>query len=272
MHKFESEKLKRSSVVSLGAKSANFERTEEENSTRIELAAAYRLVHMFGWEELIYNHITCRIHAAKSNEPERFLINPYGMGFDEVTASSLITVDTEGNVIDSGTGSGRVNAAGFLIHSAVHEARKDAHCVIHVHQEDVVAVGARPEGLVPVGQAYYALGEITKHDYEGLALLENEKESIVRDLGERSKVMILKNHGCVTLGSTVAEAFIKLYFLVRACQQQVKAGPTALLPRKHVQEMATEQAMGFNAEGFGVLEFAYLKRKLERLYGVDYKR
>jgi ribulose-5-phosphate 4-epimerase/fuculose-1-phosphate aldolase len=266
-----------------------------DQQNRIDLAAAYRLSAMFGWEELIYNHLTCRLES-DAGEPERFLINPYGMGFDEVTASSLVTIDTEGsvtttvyqshacthieklthtfagNVLDPGTGTGRVNCAGFLIHSSVHEARPDAKCVIHFHQEDVVAVSTRPEGLMPVGQAYYALGDITTHDYEGLALLEGEKVSLVRDLGSKSKVMILHNHGALTCGSSIAEAFIKMYFLVRACQQQIKAGPTAKVPPKNIQHMATEQATGFNAEGFGTLEFAYLKRKLERLHGSDYKQ
>ena len=263
--KFEAEKLK-----TLAPKPPSA-RTEEEKQLRVQLAAAYRLTHMFGWEELIYNHITCRLRSAPG-EPERFLINPYGWGFDEVTASSLVTIDTDGNVLDPGTGSGRVNAAGFLIHSAVHAARPDAHCVIHIHQSDVVAVGARPGGLQPVGQAFYALGPITTHDYEGLALLEDEKKSLVQDLGTKSKVMMLKNHGCLTLGETIAEAFIKLFFLVRACEQQVKAGPTVEIPSEHVRAMAVEQAATFNSEGFGALEFAYLQRKLERLSGKDYRQ
>ena len=263
--------MRRLSKVAMALKHSNeVAGKTAEQETRVQLAAAYRLSSYFGWEELVYNHITCRIKTPPG-EPERFLINPYGMGFDEVTASSLVVIDTAGNVIDPGSSSGRVNPAGFVIHSAVHEARPDAQCVFHVHQEDVVAVSAMPQGLRPIGQAFYALGDVTYHDYEGLALLEKEKKTLVQDLGMNSKVMILKNHGCLTLGSTVAEAFIKMFFLVRACQQQVKAGPDALVPSENVQHLATDQSLGFNKEGFGTLEFAYLQRKLERMQGVDYK-
>ena len=123
-----------------------------------------------------------------------------------------------------------------------------------------------------MGQAYYALGEVTTHENEGLALEDEEKVTLVRDLGPTSKVMMLQNHGCITLGLTVAEAFSKMYFLVRACQQQVKAGPNYKVPQKNVQKLAQEQSDGFNVEGFGDLEFAYLQRKLERICGTEYKK
>lgn len=248
-------------------------RSPEEQTLRVELAAAYRLAAMFGWEELIYNHFTCRLPQNHPNEPERFLINSFGMGFDEVTASSLVTVDVHGKVVDPGSRAGVINPAGYVIHSAVHEARQDATCVLHVHQSDVVAISARKEGLLPVGQSYYALGQITTHDYEGIALLEGEKVTLVRDLGPTSNVMMLKNHGCLTLGRTVPEAFVRLYFLILACQQQVRAGHAeqlAAFPPLQVQALAGKQATGFS-QNTGRLEFDLLVRRYEQQFGTAYK-
>jgi ribulose-5-phosphate 4-epimerase/fuculose-1-phosphate aldolase len=191
--------------------------TEQEWQTRVDLAAAYRLVALYGWDDLIFTHISSRVPGAEHH----FLLNPYGMMFEEVTASSLVKVDLAGNkVMESPY---FVNPAGFTIHSAVHAAREDALCVMHLHTLYGIAVSAQKEGLLPISQqAMLALQSLAYHDYEGLALNEDEKPRLVSDLGDKNH-MILRNHGLLTVGSSPAEAFLAMFLLERACKIQILA-------------------------------------------------
>src|SRR5688572_25269100 len=174
---------------------------------RVNLAACYRLVAMYGWADLIFTHISARVPGPEHH----FLINPYGMLFDEITASSLVKVDLHGRkVLDSAYD---INPAGFVIHSAVHEARDDANCVLHVHSVNGVAISAQEDGVLPLSQhSIFVLSSLGYHDYEGVALNEDEKPRLVRDLGEKNFLM-LRNHGLLTCGPTVAEAFLYMYIL-----------------------------------------------------------
>src|SRR5678816_3329608 len=187
--------------------SAPGDRSEQEWQVRIDLAAAYRLVAHYGWDDLIFTHISARVPGPEHH----FLINPYGMMFNEITASSLVKVDLEGNkVLDSPYD---INPAGFVIHSAVHEARDDANCVLHVHSVNGVAVSAQEEGLLPLSQhSMFVLASLAYHDYEGVALEDDEKPRLVRDLGRR-RFLMLRNHGLLTVGRSVAEAFVAMYFI-----------------------------------------------------------
>jgi ribulose-5-phosphate 4-epimerase/fuculose-1-phosphate aldolase len=185
---------------------------------RVDVAACYRLVALFGMNDLVYNHISGRV----PDEEGRFLINPYGYAYEEVTASSLVKVDFEGNVVaDSGTGYG-INHAGFVIHSAVHRARADVGCVIHTHSVAGMAVSALKCGLLPLTQNAMFFVEIGYHDYEGPALKLDEQQRLVRDLGSRA-AMVLRNHGLLAVGATACEAFVVMHWLERACQAQLAA-------------------------------------------------
>ena len=191
--------------------------SEEEWAIRVDLAAAYRMVAYYGWDDLIFTHLSARIPGPEHH----FLLNPYQLMFEEVTASSLVKVDVHGNPVEPTPFI--TNPAGFTIHSAVHMAREDAQAVIHLHTPDGQAVSAHGEGLLPLTQTAMAIrGEIAYHDYEGIAVDLDERERLVADLGDKS-AMILRNHGTLALGETVGEAFIKIYFLERACEAQVKA-------------------------------------------------
>lgn len=183
---------------------------------RVDLAAAYRLVAHFGWDDLVFTHISARVPGPEHH----FLINPYGMLFDEITASSLVKIDLQANVVlDVGY---PVNPAGFTIHSAVHEAREDAQCVLHLHTLDGIAVATTKEGLLPLNQtAQLVTSDLCYHEYEGIAFDHGERPRLVRDL-ESKHVMILRNHGTLTLGASVAAAFTRMYFLERACSMQVR--------------------------------------------------
>jgi ribulose-5-phosphate 4-epimerase/fuculose-1-phosphate aldolase len=189
----------------------------EEWQTRVDLAAAYRLVALYGWDDLIFTHISARVPGPEHH----FLLNPYGMMFEEVTASSLVKVDLAGNkAMES---SYFVNPAGFTIHSAVHAAREDALCVMHLHTDYGIAVSAQKDGLLPISQqAMLARASLAYHDYEGLALNEDEKPRLVADLGDKQQ-MILRNHGLLTVGRTTAEAFLAMFLLERACKIQILA-------------------------------------------------
>lgn len=191
--------------------------SEAEWSARVELAALYRLVALYGWDDMIHTHISARLPG---DEPQ-FLINPYGFFFDEMTASCLVKVDLEGNVLSRTDNF--INPAGFTIHSAVHGARSDAHWVIHIHADAGVAVSAQKEGLLPLTQhALVVRPHVAYHDYEGVALNLDERARLVADIGDKP-MMILKNHGTLALGRTAAEAWNWIYFLEKACIQQVKA-------------------------------------------------
>lgn len=189
----------------------------EEWEQRVNLAACYRLVALYGWDDLIFTHISARVPGPEHH----FLINPYGYMFGEITASSLVKVDLQGRkVIDSPHD---INPAGFTIHSAIHAARKDAHCVLHVHSINGVAVSAQASGLLPLSQhSIFVLGALAYHDYEGVALVEDEKPRLVQDLGDK-RFLMLRNHGLLTVGRTVAEAFVSMYLLEAACMIQVRA-------------------------------------------------
>src|SRR6267378_3675237 len=191
--------------------------TDAEWNQRVNLAACYRLVALYGWDDLVFTHISARVPGADHH----FLINPYGMMFEEITASSLVKVDLEGKIVMPSPY--QINPAGFTIHSAVHAAREDALCVIHLHTNYGIAVSAQQDGLLPISQqALFALASLAYHDYEGLALNEEEKPRLVADLGTRN-YLILRNHGLLTVGSTVAEAFLSMFILERACKIQILA-------------------------------------------------
>ena len=189
--------------------------SEQEWETRVNLAAAYRLVASFGWDDLIFTHISARV----PNTEDEFLINPFGLMFDEVTASSLIKVNIKGDKIDHSQF--EVNPAGFTIHSAVHQARHDANCVFHLHTVSGTAVATDPKGLLPLNQtAMLVRDDIAYHDFEGVAVDLDERPRLQIDLGEKN-IMLLRNHGTLTLGKTVAEAFMRTYFIERACEMQI---------------------------------------------------
>jgi ribulose-5-phosphate 4-epimerase/fuculose-1-phosphate aldolase len=185
---------------------------------RVDIAACYRLVALFGMNDLVYNHISGRVPG----EEGHFLINPYGYAYEEVTASCLVKIDFDGKlVLDPGTGYG-VNRAGFVIHSAIHRARPDVACVIHTHSPAGMAVSALKCGLLPLTQNAMFFGKIGYHDYEGPAVDFDEQKRLVRDLSD-SAAMILRNHGLLTAGGTVCEAFVVMHWLEKACQAQLQA-------------------------------------------------
>jgi ribulose-5-phosphate 4-epimerase/fuculose-1-phosphate aldolase len=188
-----------------------------ERDIRIDLAACYRLVALFGWDDLVFTHISARVPG----ETEAFLINPYGMLFEEITASSLVKVDAHGEKL--APSDWPVNPAGFVIHSAIHAGRPDVGCVLHVHANAGVAVSAQRDGLLAISQyATIVLSTLGYHDYEGIAVRDDEKPRLVRDLGKNA-CMILRNHGLLTVGATVADAFTWMYALQRACEAQLLA-------------------------------------------------
>ncbi|MGZ8363248.1 MAG: class II aldolase/adducin family protein [Caulobacteraceae bacterium] len=191
--------------------------SEAEWKTRVELAALYRLVAMHGWDDMIFTHISARVPGPEVH----FLINPYGLFFEEITASSLVKVDLDGAVVHETPYF--INPAGFTIHSAVHAARPDAHFVLHLHTDAGVGVASQKEGLLPISQNSSLLNEqIAYHGYEGVALNHDERERLVADLGSK-KLMLLRNHGTLAMGATAAEAWVGMFFLERACRQQVAA-------------------------------------------------
>ncbi|MGH7026745.1 class II aldolase/adducin family protein [Brevundimonas sp.] len=191
--------------------------SEAEWQARVELAALYRLVALHGWDDMIFTHISARVPGPEHH----FLINPYGWYFDEITASSLVKVDLDGNIVQDTTSF--INPAGFTIHSAVHAAREDAHFVIHLHTVAGVGVAAQRDGLLPISQnACLLQHQVAYHGYEGLALNHDERERLVADLGDKP-LMLLRNHGTLAVGQTAAQAWVGIFFLERACAQQVAA-------------------------------------------------
>ena len=193
--------------------------SKEEWDTRVDLAAAYQLAAYYKWTDLIYTHFSARVPGPEHH----FLINPYGQMFDEITASSLVKIDLHGKIIDDPTGLG-VNEAGFVIHGCIHEARPDALAVLHTHTRAGVAVSAMTKGLLPLSQhSLRVVSELSYHDYEGIALDTDERTRMTTDLGAENRAMILRNHGLLTLGKSVAEAFEMMYFLECSCQIQIDA-------------------------------------------------
>jgi ribulose-5-phosphate 4-epimerase/fuculose-1-phosphate aldolase len=234
----------------------------EEWQLRVDLAACYRLVAHYGWDDLVFTHITARVPGPEHH----FLINPYGMTFDEITASSLVKIDLDGNKVLASPY--EINPAGFTIHSAIHAAREDAQCVIHLHTDAGVAVSAQRDGLLPISQtALFPLSSLGYHDYEGVALRDDEKPRLVADLGDKS-VMILRNHGTLAVGPTVADAFLQMFVLERACRMQILAqsggAPLIQVPASilaGVKAMAEKATRGLG----GQIAWPGLLRKLDRL-------
>jgi ribulose-5-phosphate 4-epimerase/fuculose-1-phosphate aldolase len=238
--------------------------SESEWQARVELAAAYRLAATLGWTDMLGTHFSLRVPDAE----DAFLINPYGMLFEEITASSLLKIDTEGNKLSKSPY--EANRAGFVIHSAVHMGARDAHCVMHCHTLAGVGVATQKQGLLPITQmALTVLGEVRYHDYEGVADDEEERRRIVKDLGDGS-VLILRNHGTLTVGTTVSEAFSRMYRIERACRFQLAALTGGAEPNAIPQEIANytiDQGRELNQTGRaagGKLMWAALKRKLDR--------
>ncbi len=236
-----------------------------EWQARLDLAAAYRLTAMLGWTDMLGTHISCRV----PDTADQFLINPYGMLFEEITASSLIKIDVDGNKLSDSPY--EVNQAGFTIHSAIHMGRHDAHAVMHLHTGYGVAVSAQKQGLLPITQqALTALHLVRYHDYEGVALDTSERERLVADLGDGG-LLILRNHGTLSVGATVGEMFHRMYRLERACKFQILAqsggAEISPLPREvidHTLEQGKEMySKGGQSEG-GKLVWSALKRKLDR--------
>ena len=233
----------------------------EEWQLRVDLAACYRLVAMYGWTDLIFTHISARVPGPEHH----FLINPYGLMFDEITATSLVKVDRNCNkVIDSPF---PVNPAGFVIHSAVHEAREDIQCVMHVHTRAGVAVSAQKCGVLPISQqSTFVLASLAYHDYEGVAFRDDEKPRLQADLGDRNFLM-LRNHGLLTVGRTIADAFLSMYIFESACQIQVSAQAGGELTAVHPQILnGVQQAIKVQTDGLGAaFVWPSLLRKLDRM-------
>ena len=234
--------------------------SDAEWRARIDLAAAYRLVAERGWDDLIYTHIS----LAVPGEPGRFLINPFGLTFDEVTASNLVKIDIHGAII--GDSPHPVNATGFVIHGAVHAAREDARCVMHLHNEAAVAVSMLKDGLLPLSQhALRFYRDLAYHRYEGLALTDSEKVRLVANLGSR-RAMLLHNHGSLVTGRTVAEAFCMMDMLDKACRMQLAAqaaGAELVSPSPELCDKTYRQLTA-DPEPEGELEWPALLRRLDR--------
>jgi ribulose-5-phosphate 4-epimerase/fuculose-1-phosphate aldolase len=230
-----------------------------EATIRIDLAAAYRLVALFGWDDLVFTHISARVPGPEHH----FLINPFGWMFEEITASSLVKVDLDGQVV--GETKEMVNPAGFTIHSAVHDARSDASCVMHLHTVAGTAVSSQEAGLLPLNQTSMLLnGKVAYHDFEGVALDHDERPRLVADLGDKS-AMILRNHGTLVTGASVAEAFTTMYFLERSCEMQVAAqgGGPLRIPQDAVQDVVEQQSQGLSMVA-NRLVWPGLLRRLDR--------
>ena len=233
--------------------------SEEEWLARVELAALYRLVALHGWDDMVYTHISARLPGPDHH----FLINPYGLYFDEITASSLVKIDLEGNILQDTAYF--INPAGFTIHSAIHAARDDAHFVMHLHTNHGVAVSAQKEGLLPISQhSLIVLPRLAYHDYEGIALHHEERERLVADLGDK-EVLLLRNHGTLAVGRTAADCWVNMYYLERSCLQQVmalSAGREGLLiaPKAAQDEVRSQVSRGIG----GGLAWPGALRSLDR--------
>ena len=235
----------------------------DEWQTRVDLAACYRLVAQYGWDDLVFTHITAKIPDAEN----QFLINPYGMMFEEITASSLVKIDSDGNKLDADNPYS-INPAGFVIHSAILAARTDAKCVLHLHTPNGVAVSAQKNGVLPISQqSIFVLSSLAYHNYEGVALNDDEKPRLVRDLGDKVFFM-LRNHGLLTVGQSIADAFLAMYFFEACCMIQIRAQagggelisvPQPILDGAKMQVNAVTKGLG------GQLAWPGLLRKLDRI-------
>jgi len=235
--------------------------SREEWETRVNLAACYRLMAEYGMVEMVANHISARVPGT-TNE---FLINPYGMFYEEMTASSMIKIDIDGNVLFNATEYG-VNQAGYVIHSAVHAARHDVDCIIHTHTLAGMAVSAMKCGILPIAQSSMRFNDIANHDYEGIALRLDERERLVKALGKR-EAMVLRNHGLLTVAPSIPECFNNMFRLERACQLQVMAlscNTELQMPSQEVVQYTNHQMQPGVRRRFGLLEWPALLRKLDR--------
>jgi ribulose-5-phosphate 4-epimerase/fuculose-1-phosphate aldolase len=234
----------------------------EEWQTRVDLAACYRLVAAYGWDDLVFTHITAKIPGVD----DQFLINPYGMMFAEITASSLVKIDIDGNKLDDNPYP--INPAGFTIHSAIHAARHDAKCVLHIHSVNGVAVSAQKNGVLPISQqSIFVLASLAYHGYEGVALNEGEKPRLVSDLGDKNH-LVLRNHGLLTCAETIPDAFLSMYIFEAACMIQLRAQagggeliqvPQAIIDGAMQQSRVVTKGLG------GQLAWPGLLRKLDRV-------
>jgi ribulose-5-phosphate 4-epimerase/fuculose-1-phosphate aldolase len=243
-------------------KSVRQQVSKEEWEKRVDLAAAYRLMDLYGMTELSANHISTRVPG----EDEAFLINPYGLLYDQMHASCFIKLDLDGNLLFNPTELG-INKAGFVIHGAIHGARHDVDCVIHTHTIAGMAVSAMKCGLLPIAQTSMRFAKIGYHAYEGVAINTDEQERLVHDLGDHAG-MILRNHGLLAVGGSIPEAFYNIFKLERACQVQVAAlscNVELQLPPDDVVDESYRLYLPTTRRPFGVLEWPALLRKLDQI-------
>ena len=238
----------------------------EEWQLRCELAACYRLVALYGWSDLVFTHISAKLPASVSGDAHHFLINPYGLMFDEITASSLVKVDDKcSKIIDTPF---PVNPAGFVIHSAVHEVRPDAGCVLHTHTRAGVAVSAQAGGVLPISQqSTFVLGSLAYHAYEGVAFRDDEKPRLQADLGS-ANFLVLRNHGLLVVGKTIADAFLGMYTFENTCRIQIDAqsGGGELTEVNPLIVKGVAEAMRVQTGGLGgAFVWPSLIRKLDKL-------
>jgi ribulose-5-phosphate 4-epimerase/fuculose-1-phosphate aldolase len=236
--------------------------SEAEWQTRVDLAACYRLMPLFGMSDLIYNHITARIPGAEGH----LLINPYGLMYEEITASSLVTIDIDGNVLRNLSKDYNINTAGYVIHSAIHMARHDVKCVVHTHTRAGMAVSALKCGLLPLTQTAMRFAKVAYHDYESVAIELDERDRLVADLGG-DEVMILRNHGLLTVGADISQAFNAMYWLEMACRAQVDAmacNTELNLPPQAIAERTAHLYKPGTRRPYGVMEWPAMLRYLDR--------
>ena len=249
--------------------------SEEEWALRVELAAAYQVFAMLGWTHLIHTHITVKVPGEHG-----FLINPFGFLWEEITASSLVKVDAAGNIIDQGSTECGINPAGFKIHSAIHTSDRKAKWVIHIHVPDVVAVASLSQGLIG-GLSTYSmdLGPISYHEYEHATNEQTDVcERMVKDLGPTNKVLLLRNHGSITIGDTLPEAFFLTYQLVEACRVQLLTlsasnsdSDYTVVPQPVVENTYRIVQANYTGQGFGELEWQAARRQMEAKHGESYR-
>jgi len=241
--------------------------TEGERKTREDLAAAYQLCALFGWDDLIYTHISAKVPGPHHH----FLVNPLGLSFDEITASNLIKIDLDGNIIGNNEGGYQPNSAGFVIHGGIHAARENARCIMHLHTEAQMALSMLKDGLLPLNQHSIRFhNRVGYHDYEGIAFSFEERTRLVADLGNNA-ALILRNHGTITVGESVAQAFVEMYYLEKSAKAQLLAQGTGLpivTLSKEMVELTASQWKGALTSG---LEWPSLLRRLDRA-GSSYKR
>jgi len=243
-------------------KSVREQVSKEEWDTRVNLAACYRLMAEFGMVEMVANHISARVPGSHNE----FLINPYGMLYEEMTASCMIRIDIDGKVLFNPTDYD-VNEAGYVIHSAIHAARHDVDCIIHTHTLAGMAVSAMKCGILPIAQSSMRFSDIGYHDYEGVALRLEERERLVQNLGNR-EAMVLRNHGLLTVAPSIPECFNNMFRLERACQVQVttlSCNTELQLPPNEVVKYSNEQMRSGNRRRYGLLEWPALLRKLDKV-------